>query len=219
MKNNNSDGVTRAEDTMRTIVRAGSGLALVASFFVGVAPATAQISDQSVKWYIQFVWNNLGTQFSDRDGTVIKIDKAKRDEIVVPIETARKVIIGGWRGARTRVCDMPREFNQNFAATRLMINREGDWTSQQRHFMKELYQRVVQLNSGKTKVVVSEDGKVVKEEEMKSKAIKDCTDEERASLRKEIAALDKKSRGLAATDPDGAAETAKAPSNEEKKKE
>lgn len=172
-------------------IRAGLlAVATIAIFAVTVnAPANAQISDQSVKWYIDFVWNNLGAQFSERDGTVVRIDKSKKDETVVPLDVARDVIVGGWRGARTRICDLAEEFTANYELTRAGANRKGTWTAQQRHFMKALFQRVVQLNSGKTKVVVSEDGKVVDEKVVKSKVIKDCTDEERESLRKEIKAM------------------------------
>lgn len=176
---------------MWSVFRAGFTLVAVLAA-VGMstsAPARAQISDQSVNWYIQFVWNNLGAQFSDRDGTVVRIDKTKKDEVIVPVDVARDVIVGGWRGARTRICDLPDEFAANFDLTRANANAKGNWSPQQRHFMKALFQRVVQLNSGKTKVVVSEDGKVVKEEVVKSKVIKDCTDEERESLRKEIKAM------------------------------
>ena len=99
-----------------------SGLFWVATVFVigiGVsAPAKAQISDQSVNWYIQFVWNNLGAQFSERDGTVVRINKKKKDEVIVPIDVARDVIVGGWRGARARICDIPQEFAANFDMTR-----------------------------------------------------------------------------------------------------
>lgn len=162
---------------------------MIAVSFGVSAPASAQISDQSVNWYIQFVWNNLGAQFSERDGTVVRIDKRKKDQVVVPIDVAREVIVGGWRGARTRICDLTDEFQANYELTRANANRKGNWTAQQRHFMKALFQRVVQLNSGKTKVVVREDGKVVEEKVVKSKVIKECTDEERDSLKKEIRAL------------------------------
>lgn len=183
--------MTGAKEAMWSVLRAGSALAAVVAV-VGLStstPARAQISDQSVNWYIQFVWNNLGAQFSDRDGTVVRIDKTKKEDVIVPVDVARDVIVGGWRGARTRICDLPDEFAANFDLTRANANTKGTWTPQQRHFMKALFQRVVQLNSGKTKVVVSEDGKVVKEEVIKSKVIKDCTDEERESLRKEIKAM------------------------------
>ncbi len=176
---------------MWSVFRAGFTLVAVMTV-VGLStsvPARAQISDQSVNWYIQFVWNNLGAQFSDRDGTVVRIDKTKKDEVIVPVDVARGVIVGGWRGARTRICDLPDEFAANFDLTRANANSQGKWSAQQRHFMKALFQRVVQLNSGKTKVVVSEDGKVVKEEVIKSKVIKECTDEERESLRKEVKAM------------------------------
>lgn len=176
---------------MWSVLRAGLSVvgAIGALTVTTSIPAQAQISDQSVNWYIQFVWNNLGAQFSERDGTVVRIDKTKKDEVIVPIDVARDVIVGGWRGARARMCDLPDEFTANFDLTRASANGKGSWTPQQRHFMKALFQRVVQLNSGKTKVVVSEDGKVVKEEVIKSKVIKDCTDEERESLRKEIKAM------------------------------
>lgn len=180
---------------MRSVLRAAcrvtSAIAVVAmAAGMGVStPAKAQISDQSVNWYIQFVWNNLGAQFSERDGTVVRIDKNKKDEVIVPLDVARDVIVGGWRGARTRICELSDEFNANYELTRASANAKGKWTPQQRHFMKALFQRVVQLNSGKTKVVVSEDGKVVKEEVVKSKVIKDCTDEERESLRQEIKSM------------------------------
>ena len=160
---------------MWSVLRAGFTLAITTVVVAtgASAPANAQISDQSVNWYIQFVWNNMGAQFSDRDGTVVRINKSKKDEIIVPIDVARHVIVGGWRGARSRICDLPEEFIANYDLTRASANRKGKWSSQQRHFMKVLFQRVVQLNSGKTKVVVSEDGKVVKEEVIKSKVIKD----------------------------------------------
>lgn len=183
--------MTGAIGTMWSGFRAGLfTIATVVTVSLGTSgPASAQISDQSVNWYIQFVWNNLGAQFSERDGSVVRINKNKKDEVVVPIDVARDVIVGGWRGARTRICDLSDEFNVNFELTRANANKKGNWTPQQRHFMKALFQRVVQLNSGKTKVVVSEDGKVVEEKVVKSKVIKECTDEERESLRKEIKAM------------------------------
>ena len=93
-RNERQQGVTGVVNTMLRNLRAGLGLAVVLAAVGGVSgSAQAQISDQAVQWYIQFVWNNLGTQFSDRDGTVIKIDKAKKDEIIVPLETAREVIV------------------------------------------------------------------------------------------------------------------------------
>ena len=207
--NKNFFSVIGARQTMWSVLRAGFTLAITTVVVAtgASAPANAQISDQSVNWYIQFVWNNMGAQFSDRDGTVVRINKSKKDEVIVPIDVARHVIVGGWRGARSRICDLPEEFTANFELTRASANRKGKWSSQQRHFMKELFQRVVQLNSGKTKVVVSEDGKVVKEEVIKSKVIKECTDEERESLRKEVksmvqkANLEKKAAKSAAKTP------------------
>lgn len=67
--------------------------ALSLSFLMPVAAATAQeLSEMAVKSFMDFAWSLTPQQFSKPDGTVIQIDKKKRDEVMIPIDIARDVI-------------------------------------------------------------------------------------------------------------------------------
>lgn len=184
---------------------------------LGAAPSMAEtgekdkISDQAAQWYLDKVFKSLGPQFSERDGTVVRIDRSKPDEVMVPMATAKTVIAVAWRGARARICDMPDEFVANFEALKITQNAKQAWTPQQRHFMKTLYNLVVQLNSGKAKVIVKDGETVVEEQEVASKVIKPCSDEERASLTKEVAAFVKEAEAAVAAKGGGATGSTAAP--------
>ena len=76
-------------------IRAGVVLAGVAALaLVGsVSSAGAQdLSEHAVKSFMEYAWSLTPQQFSKPDGTVIVIDKTKKDQVLVPLDVARDVI-------------------------------------------------------------------------------------------------------------------------------
>ena len=75
--------------------RAGIVLASAMALTLGVSavPAAAQeLSDGAIKSFMDYAWSLTPQQFSKPDGTVIQIDKKKKEEVLIPVEVARDVI-------------------------------------------------------------------------------------------------------------------------------
>jgi len=96
-------------------------------------PAGAQeLSEETVKWFVNFAWQQMPEQFSERDGGVIIINKARdKDSVVVPLEAAKDVILAGRRSALAQTCNLPEEQRLNFASLKARENAKNKWTKQQ----------------------------------------------------------------------------------------
>ncbi len=171
--------------------KAGLSLAgaLMLTFGFAWAPASAQeLSDLAVRKYMEWAWQQLPDKFTEADGEIIEFDKTKRDTILVPVDTAREVIMAGWRSVRAQVCELPEDQRANFESLKARENAKKKWTKQQTKFMLMLHMTVMQLMQGKIKITVREGKNVVSEEELPSKAVKPCADGERDKLKETIAA-------------------------------
>jgi hypothetical protein len=178
---------------MRTITTAGKVLAGAAALVLWGGAAVAQekqkqLSDLTVQKYMEFAWSNMGTQYSDREGNTISIDKSKKDEVVVPLETGRDVIIAAGRGARARVCGLAQEEVLNFQSLVNRENAKNKWSKEQKQYMVVLHTTVIQLNAGTAKLRIDGEGNKLVEASQQPKPPRPCTDAERASLKEEIAA-------------------------------
>lgn len=178
---------------MRTITTAGKVLAGAAALMLSAGAAVAQekqkqLSDLTVQKYMEYAWSNMGPQYSDREGNTIKIEKSKKDQIIVPLDTAREVIITAGRGARARVCGLMQEEVLNFQSLVNRENAKNKWSKEQKQYMTVLHTTVIQLNAGTAKLRVDGEGNKLVEESQQPKPPRPCTDAERASLKEEIAA-------------------------------
>lgn len=163
-------------------------VALTLASWVMPASAQEQLSDLTVSKYMDWAWQQLPDKFTDTDGEVITFDKSKKETILVPVETARDVILAGWRSVRAQVCELPDDQRANFESLKARENAKKTWTKQQTKYMLMLHLTVVQLLTGKIKVTVKDGETVVSQEELPGKAIKPCAAGEREKLKETILA-------------------------------
>lgn len=171
-------------------MRAGKVLAgaLALSVLAPVASASAQeLSEMAVKSFMDFAWSLTPQQFSKPDGSVIQIDKKKREEVMVPVEVARDVIKVGRLSAHAQVCDLA---DDQIANHRSLMRREegkGKWTAQQMVYISQLHLTTVMLLTGKIKLVEKQGDKEVVVEEGKAPT-QTCSDEQRKKVKEMITA-------------------------------
>ena len=181
---------------MGKVAKAGFGLmvaALLAGEFVGVARAQGkeqgqQLSDKSVQLLVDYAWAMTPAKFTAPDGKVTEVDKAKREQVMVPLDTAREVIRVGYQTARAQVCRLDEEQRANYQT---MYRREQakKWSDQQLLFINQLHLFTVMFSLGKVKITETEEkDKQVEVKEHPAREPKPCEKAERDSLQKSIMA-------------------------------
>jgi hypothetical protein len=165
------------------------GACAAAATLAGAAqPASAQeLSEKSVRSFMDYAWSLTPQQFSKQDGTVIVIDKKKKDEVMVPMDVAREVIRVGRLSAHAQICNLS---DHQIINHRSLMKREEDkktWTDQQLVYINQLHLTTVMLLTGRIRVVEKEGDKEVVVDDGKA-AQKTCTEEERTKVRDTIIA-------------------------------
>ncbi len=193
---------------MRTLIMAGTKLVgaaalLALSALETPAPAAAQeLSEKSVRTMMEYAWALTPQQFSKKDGTIIVVDKTKKDDVLVPVDVANEVIRVGRISAHAQVCNMPEEQSLNH---RSLMRREVDkkkWTDQQLLFINQLHLTTVMMLTGKIKLVEKQGDKDVVVDETKAPA-RTCTEEQRAKVKDLIVAYVKSGPALASNEASG----------------
>lgn len=190
---------------MRTMImakRAGVGAVALAGALVLTSAASAgegDLSDKSVQVIMDYAWTLTPAQFSKMDGTVIVVDKAKREQAMVPLDVAREVVRVGRISAHAQVCNLPEEQVLNH---RSLMKREVDkkkWTDQQTLYINQLHLTTVMLLSGKIKLVEKDGDKevVVDEKQLPQQT---CTEEQRQKVKDLVTAYVKSGPALASND-------------------
>ncbi len=174
---------------MRTTGRAGIvGFGALAAWLLIAAPATAQeLSEKSVRSFMDYAWSLTPAQFSKQDGTVIVIDKKKPEDVLVPLDVAREIIKVGRMSAHAQVCGLG---DHQIINHRSLMKREEEkkiWSDQQLVYINQLHLATVMLLTGKIRVVEKDGDKEVVIDEGKP-AAQTCTDEQRAKVRDAIIA-------------------------------
>jgi hypothetical protein len=170
--------------------RAGVVLAGVSALTLlgAVAPASAQeLSEHAVKFFMEYAWSLTPQQFSKPDGSVIEIDKNKKDEVIVPLDVARDVIKAGRLSAHAQICDLADDQISNHRAMMRREDAKHKWTPQQMVYISQLHLTTVMLLTGRIKLVEKEGDKEVVVDEKKAPA-QTCTDEQRAKVKELITA-------------------------------
>lgn len=168
--------------------RAGLILAGALSLAVPAVAATAaadELSEKAVVSFMDYAWSLTPQQFSSPDGKVIQIDKKKRDDVMVPVDIAREVIMAGRLSAHAQVCDLKQDQVDNHRA---LIRREASkskWTPPQMVFINQLHLTTIMLLTGKIKLVEKQGDKQVVVEEGKTPA-QTCSDEQRKKVKELI---------------------------------
>lgn len=171
------------------MVKAGTRVALAAAVAAGLfaAPAVAQeLSDKSVKTFMEYAWQMVPAQFTKPDGKTVQIDKKKKDEVVVPLDMAREVIRVGRVSAHAQICELKEDQFLNYNS---LMRREGDkkkWSEQQMIYINMLHLTTVMLLTGNIKLVEKDGDKEVVVEDSK-KASPTCTAEQKTKVKELIA--------------------------------
>jgi hypothetical protein len=166
---------------MRMNARAGIVFAGVFVLAMGglVASASAQeLSEKAVNSFMDYAWSLTPQQFSKPDGTVIQIDKRKKEEVLVPIDVARDVIMAGRLSAHAQVCKLGDEQVENHRALMRREEAKKKWTPQQMVYISQLHLTTVMLLTGKIKLVEKEGDKEVVVDEGKAPPAQTCTPEQ-----------------------------------------
>jgi hypothetical protein len=175
---------------MRDMMRAGvlGAIALVAGLAVSSgAGATQELSETTVRKYMDYAWSLTPHKFTKPDGRTIEIDKKDRSKVDVPIETAREVIRAGRLTAHAQFCELIEDQVNNHRSLMKRESEKKKWTEQQMIYINSLHLTTVMLLNGKIKLVEQQDGgKEVVIEESKSNE-KTCTEEQRKKVKESIA--------------------------------
>ena len=175
---------------MRTTVWAGViGACTAAAALAGVAGAALaqELSEKSIRTFMEYAWSLTPQQFSRQDGTVIVIDKKKPQDVMVPMDVAREVIRVGRLSAHAQICNLP---DHQIINHRSLMRREEEkktWSDQQIVYINQLHLTTVMLLTGRIRVVEKEGDKEVVVDEGKGSQ-KTCTEEERGKVRDTIMA-------------------------------
>jgi len=171
-------------------IRAGVVLAGVAALALvgGVSSAGAQdLSDHAVKSFMEYAWSLTPQQFSKPDGTVIVIDKAKKEQVIVPLDVAREVIKAGRLSAHAQICDLRDDQILNHRALMRREEVKKKWTPQQMVYISQLHLTTVMLLTGRIRLVEKQGDKEVVVDEKKEPA-QSCTDEQKKKVKELITA-------------------------------
>ena len=201
------------------IMAAGKGLALAGLILVGTALGGAQpagakeLSDKSVGVLMEYAGQIMPEKFRTPDGDVIEVDKKKKAEVMVPLETARQVIQVARLTAIAQTCKLPEEAAANYRALMYVENARKKWSKQQELYLNQLHLFTVMWLTGKVKIVENEGGKDVVIAEGKDVATQTCTEAEQKQVKEQVAAYSKQQAAAldALTAAGGGAKKAEAP--------
>lgn len=173
-------------------VFAGAVLTCVMALCYGTVVANAAarkgFDDRSVRRIMEDAWAITPHRFTFPDGRTIVVDKKKKDQVMVPIATAREVILVGRLTAHAEACGLVEEHIINH---RVMMSREAakkKWTEQQLLYINMLHLFTVKLLNNRIQVMLEKDGRKVMVRESKSKHGRKCTDNEKKVIVERILA-------------------------------
>jgi hypothetical protein len=152
------------------------------------AQAKGELSDKSVATIMDYAWQILPNKFTTPNGKTIEVDKKnKRDQAIIPVETAREVIKVGYNSAQAQVCEMWEEQQINFDTLMRRENAKKKWTEQQILYITTLHRMTIHAVAGKIRVV-EKDGELKVFIEPIEPSKEACPDEKRKRVSEAIEA-------------------------------
>ena len=119
----------------------------------GQGQSTGGLSDKSVATIMDYAWQILPQKFTAPSGKVIEVDKKKRDQATIPVDTARDVIRVGYNSAQAQVCEMWEAQEANFDTLMRTENAKKKWSDQQMLYITTLHRMTIHAVAGKIRVV------------------------------------------------------------------
>ena len=86
------------------LVRGSIAGALLAG--LAVSAAAQDISENTVKAFMNYAWSMTPAKFTKPDGKVVEIDKKEREKVEVAVDIAREIIRAGRLTAHAQLCDL-----------------------------------------------------------------------------------------------------------------
>lgn len=158
---------------------------LSSSAFAQEAGKKPAIKDSTVKVLMKFAFGLMPEVYTGPDGKKIAIDKKKPDEVMIPVDDARRIVIVGYRSAQAQNCDLKVMQTLNHNA---MVKYEEvfkSWTTKQKLFINQLHLFTVLYMTGNVKVSEKEKTDEEKLAEKKKPNLDNkykCTDKERKTV-------------------------------------
>ncbi len=119
----------------------------------GQGQSTGGLSDKSVATIMDYAWQILPQKFTAPSGKLIEVDKKKRDQATIPVDTARDVIRVGYNSAQAQVCEMWEAQEANFDTLMRTENAKKKWSDQQMLYITTLHRMTIHAVAGKIRVV------------------------------------------------------------------
>src|SRR5258705_12685038 len=181
-----------------------TAVVVAAAFGLSVSAAQAQeLSEKSVRAFMDYAWSLTPNKFTKPDGVSILIDKKDRTKIDIPIDVAREVIKVGRMTAHAQICELSEDQINNYRSLMKRVELKNKRTEQQLIYINQLHLTTVMLLTGKVRLVAEEDGgkQAVVEENTAATDAKTCTEEQRKKVREIITAYIKAGPSLAQSHP------------------
>ncbi len=191
--------------------RLGRAGGVMLAMALAAAPAAGQeLSEKSVRTFMEYAWSLVPAKFTKPDGAVVEIDKKQKEQVLVPLDVAREVIRVGRLSAHAQVCELGEEQVLNYRSLMKRESEKKKWSEQQMIYVNQLHLTTVMLLTGKIKLVEKDGDKEVVVEESKSNA-QTCSAEQRAKVKDLIMAYVSTGPKLAAPAAAAPPATASAP--------
>src|SRR6516162_537039 len=104
---------------------------LAVGSMTAVKAQNKELSEKSVSVLMSYAWAMTPPKFTMPTGKVIEVDKAKRNEVVVPIDIAREVIRVGRLAAFAQLCGLAEEQAANYQTMMRREQMKKRWSDQQ----------------------------------------------------------------------------------------
>lgn len=187
MRKQNRGSIQMRTKTMAGI--AGVAAILLAATAASTVPAAAQeLSEKSVRTFMDYAWSMTPNKFTKPDGKTVVIDKSNRDAVEVPIDMAREVIKVARMTAHAQMCDLAEDQVLNYRSLMKREDEKKKWSEGQMIYINQLHLVTVMLLNGKLQLVETEDGKEPKVVEEGKAPAKTCTAEQRQKVKEIITA-------------------------------
>ncbi len=152
-----------------------------------VAQAQGKLSDKSVTTLMDYAWQILPSKFTTPAGKVIEVDKTKKKENIVPMDTGREIIRVAYGSAQAQVCELWEEQQANYDALMRREQLRKTWSDQQLLYITTLHRMTIHAVAGKLRVEEKGGELKVFLEPIKPGEGK-CTDDQKAKIRESISA-------------------------------
>lgn len=126
-----------------------------------------QVKDKTVQVLMRFAMSLMPEVYTGPDGKKIAIDKNKPDEVLIPVDDARRIIVVAYRSAQAQKCDLKVMQTLNHNA---MVKYEQvfkNWSMKQKLFINQLHIFTVLYLTGNVKIEETEESKSKEEDRKK----------------------------------------------------